>query len=88
MTRTRREDLQQRVREKYMSNGITSFISQDWHLLENNLDDTLGMSDMALRAWLLTFKITDDASNRAYEVSQGNSRATLRPWLVSTPHLL
>jgi len=81
MTRTR-EDLQQRVREKYVNNDITSFLSQDQHLLANTLEDTLGMSDMALRAWLLTFKIADDARQRAYEVSQNNSRATLRPWLV------
>jgi len=77
-----REDLQQRVRQRYSECDPSSFLVQDQHLFQKPLTETIAVPNMSLRAWLLSYAVAVTARDRRYEATQHDPRQTLRAWIV------
>jgi len=85
LTRTR-EDIMQRVTDKYESTTPSTFLAQDRHLYEKSLRELLKSSTMALRAWLLSFEIACQKRDMAYDNDLHDSNRSLRSWLCRRTH--
>ena len=79
-TRTR-EDIMQRVTDKYESTTPSTLLAKDRNLYEKSLDELLKSSTMVLRAWLLSFEVACQMRDTAYDNDLHDSSRSLRSWL-------
>ena len=77
-----REDLQNRVREKYRGTTQTSLLTRDKHLLTTPLNELLQQLNTVLRAWLDTHQVAIADIQKMLTSDQRASAYTLKSWMI------
>jgi len=82
-----REDLINRVEEKYHDVNSATLLARDRHLLSEPLQMLIQSSDTNLRAWLIAMKVACSERDKAGENDRMHANTTLGKWMIrKTPH--
>ena len=77
-----REDLQVRIAREYNSVKKSSLLVKDQHLMDETVEGLMKMSNDAMTAWLLEFKLAKRDRDEMYQVHNEDHPTLLRRWLV------